>query len=442
MPLVHLPFLQLSLHIRHGGQGHLLDVIIHWRGAVGGRRAEDLSKSRALGFCHLGREVHGKVDVEVSLGERIARDGHSFIGDACPSIRVDDLAGGLLDVEHPVIQVGDVHGEPGQGFDEADGFLHEKIVTDPLERVVRNLLQDKDEVARKHVRRVGARLAVENDLRVLARTALDVHLEYFLVGHKACPRALAATVGRRAGESRPRAARAALLDLLDHSRSELTELDLRPTSVAVTTLVLFAALRPRGVALWALDTPGALQLPGATLVHVLEVDLQPMDRIFALPLARSASAAPSHAEEVEDVGATSHASRAAIFEALFAVLIVDGTLLLVTKDLVRLVDLLELLGVASLVRVVLQRELPVCLLDFVWGRRFVHPEELVVLLVVYGTLRTSSKSTRHPAKAARHSAEEHGRRRMEVSISNARTSLPSTQSAKDRQRRLICSLQV
>jgi hypothetical protein len=101
----------------------------------------------------------------------------------------------------------------------------------------------------------------------------------------------------------------------------------------------------------------------------------------------AASAAPSGAERVasehslEDVegAAAAAATRAAILQSLLAVRVVNFTLLRVGQNFVRRGDLLELLGVAALVGVVLDGSLAVRLLDLRRVRGLADPERVVEL---------------------------------------------------------------
>mmetsp|Transcript_114723 Transcript_114723/g.370914 ORF Transcript_114723/g.370914 Transcript_114723/m.370914 type:complete len:287 (-) Transcript_114723:8-868(-) len=121
----------------------------------------------------------------------------------------------------------------------------------------------------------------------------------------------------------------------------------------------------------------------------------------------------------------SAATAAAALQALLAKPIVRRSLLGVAQHLVGMADLLELLGVAALVRVVLHRELAVGLLELGVIGGLLHLQGLVKTGGVHRlpTTPASPASTRHAARktaretaretaAARHAAtEEHGCKR-------------------------------
>ena len=95
-----------------------------------------------------------------------------------------------------------------------------------------------------------------------------------------------------------------------------------------------------------------LEFAGSTGVHLFHGDFHLVVDVVSLAFtsAAAATASAAHAEEVgEDVAgvAAMSAAHAAIFDGLFAVLIVDGTLLRITEDFVCFVDFLELFLVTT-----------------------------------------------------------------------------------------------
>merc|ERR1719217_1392526 len=145
------------------------------------------------------------------------------------------------------------------------------------------------------------------------------------------------------------------------------------------------------------------------LVDLLQRHLERVHHVLAL-LDAVPSAAPSAApaEHVEDVRRP-----AAAIDGLLAALVVELALALVAEHVEGLLDLLEEVLVAALVRVVLDRQLAVRLLDHVRRRVLLHAEHLVVLRVVHRATPAARAATRHAAaegvlKAGRETTEEHG----------------------------------
>lgn len=93
---------------------------------------------------------------------------------------------------------------------------------------------------------------------------------------------------------------------------------------------------------------------------------------------RPTAAAKEHVEHVRGAGEAS-AAAAAVLDRRLAALIVDGTLLRIGQHLVRLRDLLEAFAlVRVLVRVVLERQLAVGLLQLVGGGGRADAQPIVV----------------------------------------------------------------
>merc|ERR1719217_343634 len=148
------------------------------------------------------------------------------------------------------------------------------------------------------------------------------------------------------------------------------------------------------------------------LVDLLQRHLERVHHVLAL-LDAVPAAAPSAApaEHVEDVRRP--AAAIAALDGLLAALVVELALALVAEHVEGLLDLLEEVLVAALVRVVLDRQLAVRLLDHVRRRVLLHAEHLVVLRVVHRATPAARAATRHAAaegvlKAGRETTEEHG----------------------------------
>jgi len=122
---------------------------------------------------------------------------------------------------------------------------------------------------------------------------------------------------------------------------------------------------------------------------------------------------PPPEEHVEDVHAA--LGHVALLEALEAELVVLGALLLVAEHLVGRLDLLELLGVAALVRVLLERQLAEGLLDLRLRGLLLQAEDVVERLGVGGLALAAAHAAHAGHAAVVHAegdapgaAEEHG----------------------------------
>ena len=116
-------------------------------------------------------------------------------------------------------------------------------------------------------------------------------------------------------------------------------------------------------------------------VEVLQCGLHLMTYWLALLRARLLlpAVATSH-EHLKNVG---HVSTAASFsKSLLAVLVIHLSLLGIAQNLVSNAQLLELPGVTSLVRVLLERLFPEGLLNFILRGFFVDAQEIIELLIV------------------------------------------------------------
>mmetsp|Transcript_172402 Transcript_172402/g.552636 ORF Transcript_172402/g.552636 Transcript_172402/m.552636 type:complete len:281 (-) Transcript_172402:27-869(-) len=267
------------------------------------------------------------------------------------------------------------------------------------------LLQHEDHITCVCIR-VLIGLLCESDLVAVRRALLDVHLQHLALLLRLEALAVAAT-------------RAALrLHLLDHG-AHADDLDLHTAAVAIAAHL--------DAALLVDDLPCDGHLLGGAVVHLLQRDLQGLHDVLGLLASASATSAPAAAaaeEGLEDVRGVA-ATTAPRLQALLAEPIVRRSLLGVAQHLVGPGDLLELLGVAALVRVVLHRELAVGLLELGVIGALLHLQALVKAGGVHRlpTTPASPASTRHAARktaretaretaAARHAAtEEHGCKR-------------------------------
>mmetsp|Transcript_79652 Transcript_79652/g.97460 ORF Transcript_79652/g.97460 Transcript_79652/m.97460 type:complete len:251 (-) Transcript_79652:70-822(-) len=247
------------------------------------------------------------------------------------------------------------------------------------------LLQDKNHIAGICVGMFISHLSKDN-LVSIWRTFLNVHLQdlSFLLGLEAL--ALSTTVV------------ALRLHLLDHwPHSDHFHLD----AAAITLTTLLNAL------LLVDDLSGDGHLLGGTSIHLLQGHFQVLNHVLGLLTLSGTTTTTSTAskEGFEDVRCISGAVAVQAFLSEFVVL---GPLIRITQHLVGSGDLLELLGVAALVRVVLHCEPSIGLLDFRIRRALVHFQKLVELGGI-DILGSASSFASHPGKVtSRKAAEEHG----------------------------------
>jgi len=118
--------------------------------------------------------------------------------------------------------------------------------------------------------------------------------------------------------------------------------------------------------------------------------------------------------------------RLGLSHAVLAVVVVDLALLRVREDVVGLGDLGELVHVAALVRVVLQRELPVHLLDRPVVRAAVDVQHLVQILTRLDALDGAAREHRDEEKNAGHRPRyaEHHRTPRKVKTTTTRKQRP------------------
>mmetsp|Transcript_29253 Transcript_29253/g.73818 ORF Transcript_29253/g.73818 Transcript_29253/m.73818 type:complete len:265 (-) Transcript_29253:60-854(-) len=225
----------------------------------------------------------------------------------------------------------------------------------------------------------------EGDLVLVWRALLDVHLKDLplLFRLEALAVSAASTTLR--------------LHLLDHW-SHADDLNLHTAAVAIAALL--------DATLLVNHLTSDSHLLRRTVVHLLKRHLQWLHNILSL-LALAAAAttpAPSASKEgVEDVRWVTAAT--ALLQALLAEPVVLGALVRVAQHLVGTGDLLELLRVATLVGVVLDRELAVGLLDVGLRSALVHIQGFVELLRVHRLTPSSSWSATAREVAAGHSRE-------------------------------------
>mmetsp|Transcript_42977 Transcript_42977/g.91628 ORF Transcript_42977/g.91628 Transcript_42977/m.91628 type:complete len:241 (-) Transcript_42977:16-738(-) len=192
------------------------------------------------------------------------------------------------------------------------------------------------------------------------------------------------------------------LHLLDH-RPHADDLYLHTPAVALPALLHAFLLVDH--------LPGDRHLLGGAVVELLEGDLERLHyvlRLLALPLAAAAAPAAASEEGFENVGGVAAAT--AILEAFLTEFVVLGPLLGVAQHFVRACDLLELLGVAALVGVVLHCQLPVSLLDLGFARGLVNLETRVELGVVHVFAPSPTALASHAGEAvatAGETTEEH-----------------------------------
>merc|ERR1719201_759645 len=275
-------------------------------------------------------------------GGRRASTGSCLLAERIVGHRRDALAGARFDEQLAAVQVLELHREAAERLRKRDGALNVQVVALALEVWVRLLLADEDDVARLAVGDL-VRLLREGQLVPVRRALRDVHLERLL--HLLLPVDGAGAAARVAH----------LLDLLDH-RAHPDRLDLS------------AAPAARSARLDALvlvdDLAGQAQRSRAPLVDLLQRHLERVHHVLALLDALLSP--PSSAAAGEDVKNVARvATAAAALEPLLTVPVVDVALLLVAKAVEGLLDLLELLRIAALVRVVLHGQLAVRLPDLV-----------------------------------------------------------------------------
>ena len=255
-------------------------------------------------------------------------EGQALVLDSLDVLWLDNLAWLVLDPDFAAVKMGHHEVHASQCLVQGDLLLHEDVGALALEGLVRLLLHDDDHVAWLDTRVLVA-LTVECVGLTIWRTFVNFDInDLLLLLH-----AVFSTYGL------------ALLIFLD----------------AVTV-----------------DSDLGL----LAVIDVLERHLQRV--LEGLHLLGHLLLTPTTStEQVKEVHPLMHASGAALLEALLTVGIVNVTLLFVSEDLVGLLELLELLGVATTVRMVLQSQLLEGLVDILHCGFLVDAEQVVVLAVVH-----------------------------------------------------------
>mmetsp|Transcript_55461 Transcript_55461/g.144691 ORF Transcript_55461/g.144691 Transcript_55461/m.144691 type:complete len:266 (+) Transcript_55461:892-1689(+) len=226
----------------------------------------------------------------------------------------------------------------------------------------------------------------EGDLVLVWRAFLDVHLQHLALLLRLETLAIAA------------AGATLRLHLLDHW-SHADDLNLHTAAVAIAAL-LHAALLVN-------DLTSDGHLLRRTIVHLLKCHLQRLHDVLgllALSSTRTTSAPTTSEEGIKDVRRVT-ATAATLLQTLLAEPVVLGALVRVAQHLVGTGDLLELLRVATLVGMVLHRELAVGLLDVGLRSALVHIQGFVELLRVHRLTPSSTWSATAREVAAGHSRE-------------------------------------
>ena len=142
-------------------------------------------------------------------------------------------------------------------------------------------------------------------------------------------------------------------------------------------------------------------IPPAAAAHAAAAAVE-LERELASAAAAAGEAAGEAASHAAERVRARILPRLGLSHAVLAVVVVDLALLRVREDVVGLGDLGELVHVAALVRVVLQRELPVHLLDRPVVRAAVDVQHLVQILTRLDALDGAAREHRDEEKNAGH----------------------------------------
>lgn len=129
-------------------------------------------------------------------------------------------------------------------------------------------------------------------------------------------------------------------------------------------------------------------LRGLTLVDVFECDFNSvLDRLAFLWSAFSSThTASEHLRE--DIAVRTHSSTA-LFDSVFAILVVDITLFFVAKNVICCSERLEFFWITSFIRVFLQSLLPIRFSYFWFLSFFINSQELIIFVIINLLLRSS-----------------------------------------------------
>mmetsp|Transcript_8426 Transcript_8426/g.16175 ORF Transcript_8426/g.16175 Transcript_8426/m.16175 type:complete len:267 (-) Transcript_8426:190-990(-) len=243
--------------------------------------------------------------------------------------------------------------------------LHEKISSAALESFVLADVDGEDQVTRSEAGLAGSGFTTEGDTLATTSTALDVEAKRLFLTAKTFSTTDVTLVRFGDGSSATAAHRTTTLDLLNH-RTHLTDLNGHTATVASLAFVFVTGLGARAIAGVTGNLTGKSEILAGTLIDILKSDINGMLNILALLLTGTTTAAATtttheHVKNIHAIAATGYS----FLDSFLTMLVIDLTLLFVLKDIISLVNLLELVCITTLIRMMLQSKFPMSLLKLI-----------------------------------------------------------------------------
>jgi hypothetical protein len=339
---------------------------------------EDLLEEVEVLKLVLRRELDIKLDVEVSV-VMVAEGGHTLAVNDLNGVwwellafywkdlgggfekhtRDDNLAGGDVNGQPPIVKVLNVDSAASKGGEQVNLSLVEEVVVLALEAGVGLLLNLEHDITRHDTRHLVT-LAAELDLVAVAHTLVDVDVEHLALHNGLLAVTLLAAILVTDGLSFTVAVRANGLEALDHG-AHLAHHGLHTATVAARALLDSTLLT--AAAITATTDNGLLEckLGHLTLVDILEGNLVHVVDCSGLLWAGVTHATSEHstegtaaaaAEELrEQILGVHTTATTTMLQTFLTKLIIELTLLGVGETLVSVRQLLELLSSLGVVGV-------------------------------------------------------------------------------------------
>ena len=276
---------------------------------------------------------------------------------------------------------------------QRDFLFNEQVGALSLEALVRLLLHDDDDVAGL-LARILVCLSVERVLAIVRGALINCSIDNFLLLGYLFTLACLALVGLVDNLALSIALFARALTLRVHARSQLLHLgdDTSPTTwLTFLNGALFTSQTSACLA-DAFPIDGNLRL--FAIVDLFECALERMHHGFSFLGSLGSPGASTTSKHLTEQVVHATGVRAALFDAIFAILVVEFALFTVGEHLVRTLNLLELVLVATTVGMVRPSQLMVSFFDRVEVSLLVNSQDLIELFIV-DFFRWTAPATTH-----------------------------------------------
>jgi hypothetical protein len=272
-----------------------------------------------------------------------------------------------------VVKVSDICSETTKGLDKADIEVVEEVVTTTNEGRVLLLLELDDDVTGDGVGGlIGS--ALENVGRSGDTALGNVNLDSLLLLDSLVTVTLAALGSGRDDVTLTLTLRAGNLLLGNHTRTDLANHDL-------DTLALTATTDGDGGATFALaasadGVTSKTKLLSAASVDLFKGESEREDNVLTFLLRRRTTTAATTTEEIENIHVIT-TTTTTVLKGFLTALIIERTLVRVGKNLISMLDVLELISITTFIRVMNHSLTTIRLLDLSFRSFLGNIKELV-----------------------------------------------------------------